>query len=125
MNPTVELQRLRSKATDVRNELTEVYNTYVGEVDGDFREEFNQIYRSILAEIRKVRRAINVLALNGFIWTQKHTNSIMELLDSISDMIENMGEVLFQARILNGKLFRGALTGHTLYVLRLLLNPDE
>lgn len=92
MNPAIELEKLRSKADYVNNQLNETYVDYVDEVEEEFLEEFNIIYRSILAKIRKVRRCLNVLALNGFTWTQGHTNLITERLDIISSIIENLAE---------------------------------
>lgn len=75
MNAAVELQKLRSKVEDVAD-----------------LEEFNRMHRKILVRIRKVRRALNVLARNGFSWSQKHTSSITDRIDTISDIIENMAE---------------------------------
>lgn len=92
MNPAIELEKLRSKADYVNSQLSETYDDYVDEVEEEFLEEFNLIYRKILAKILKVRRHLNVLALNGFSWTQGHTDLITESLDIISSRIENLAE---------------------------------
>lgn len=92
MNPAIELEKLRSKAEYVNNQLNETYEDYVDEVEEEFLEEYNLIYRNILAKIRKVRRRLNVLALNGFTWTQGHTDLITERLDIISSRIEDLAD---------------------------------
>lgn len=92
MNSAVELQMLRSKVDYINSQLTETYDVYVEEVEEEVLEEFNQLFRKILAKIQKVSRALNVFALNGFSWTQKHTDSITERILDISDRIESMAE---------------------------------
>lgn len=76
MNAAIELQVLRSQADDANSRLTETYDVYVEEVEEESLEKFNVLHRSIVAKIQKDRRAINVLALNGFTWTQEHSNLI-------------------------------------------------
>lgn len=90
MNSILELALLHASVDDATSRLVEVFEIHADELEDEIFIEFNEMHRAISTDIRNVRNVLNVLALNGFVWTQRHTNEIDALINDIMDNIADL-----------------------------------